>query len=137
MEKKKNFSRKREAILEVLRSTKSHPTADWIYQQLKPSVPDLSLGTVYRNLNRFKEDGTIISVGVVDGQERYDADVTPHSHFICDTCGAVLDVNDEFVDPESDKEVSRILGVCVVSHQVVFHGLCGACLEKLKAEKGK
>ncbi|WOC33422.1 MULTISPECIES: Fur family transcriptional regulator [Caproicibacterium] len=137
MEKKQNFSRKREAILEALRETKSHPTAEWIYQQLKPSFPDLSLGTVYRNLSRFKEDGTVVSVGVVDGQERYDADVTPHSHFVCESCGAVLDVDDEFVDPESDREVSRILGVQVLSHQVIFRGYCGACMEKLQAEKGQ
>ena len=137
MEKKQNFSRKREAILEVLRGTKSHPTADWVYQQLKPSFPDLSLGTVYRNLSRFKEDGTVVSVGVVEGQERYDADVTPHSHFVCTVCGTVLDVEDEFVDPESDSEVSRLLGVRVLSHQVVFRGFCGDCLAKLKAEKGK
>ena len=135
MEKKQNFSRKRAAILEVLRSTKSHPTAEWIYQQLKPDYPDLSLGTVYRNLSRFKEDGTVVSVGVVEGQERYDADVTMHSHFVCTQCGAVLDVEDEFVDPESDGEVSRILDVCVLSHQVLFHGICGDCLKKLQSKK--
>ncbi len=135
MEKKKNYSRKREAILQILRGTKSHPTAEWIYQQLKPSFPDLSLGTVYRNLSRFKEEGTIISVGNVNGQERYDADVTPHSHFVCTCCGSVQDVEDEFVDPESDREVSQILNAMVLSHQVIFYGVCGKCLAKCKTEK--
>lgn len=136
MEKKQNYSRKREAILETLRSTKTHPTADWVYQQLKPAFPDLSLGTVYRNLSRFKEDGTIVSVGVVDGQERFDADVTPHSHFICTACGSVLDVEDEFVDPEADREVSRLHDVRVLSHQVLFRGYCETCMDRMKQEKG-
>lgn len=136
MEKKQNYSRKREAILETLRSTKTHPTADWVYQQLKPAFPDLSLGTVYRNLSRFKEDGTIVSVGVVDGQERFDADVTPHSHFICTACGSVLDVEDEFVDPEADREVSRLHDVRVLSHQVLFRGYCSTCMDRMKQEKG-
>lgn len=70
MEKRQNYSRKREAILSAICSTDIHPTADWIYQKLKPIYPDLSLGTVYRNIARFKEDGLIISVGVVEGQER-------------------------------------------------------------------
>jgi Fur family peroxide stress response transcriptional regulator len=134
MERKQNYSRKREAILQTLRSTKSHPTADWVYQQLKPTFPDLSLGTVYRNLSRFKEDGTIVSVGVVDGQERFDADTSPHSHFICLGCGAVLDVGEGFVDPQADKAVSSLNHVQVLSHQVLFHGYCTACLEKMQTE---
>ena len=66
-------SKKRGAILECIRSTKTHPSAEWIYTQLKPRIPDLSLGTVYRNLNLFKQEGQLISVGVVNGLERFDA----------------------------------------------------------------
>ncbi len=83
MEKRQNYSRKREAIYQAICSTDTHPTADWIYQNLKPVYSDLSLGTVYRNINRFKEEGRIISVGVVNGQERLDGNTVPHSHFIC------------------------------------------------------
>ena len=89
MEKRQNYSRKREAILSAICSTDIHPTADWIYQKLKPIYPDLSLGTVYRNIARFKEDGLIISVGVVEGQERLDGTTAPHAHFICSKCGCV------------------------------------------------
>ena len=87
MNKRQNYSRKREAILDTLRSTKTHPTAEWVYLQLKSQYPDLSLGTVYRNLSQFKEDGTIVSLGVVNGQEHFDGDISPHSHFICSHCG--------------------------------------------------
>ncbi len=60
----RKHSRKRDAILECLRCTTSHPTAEWVYNQLKPTIPDLSLATVYRNLAIFKAEGTIDSVGV-------------------------------------------------------------------------
>ena len=65
MEGKRKHSRKRDAILDCMRNTTCHPTAEWVYQQLKPIYPDLSLGTVYRNLAMFKESGTIQSIGVV------------------------------------------------------------------------
>lgn len=89
----KRHSKKRDAILTCLRQTKSHPTAEWIYQKLKPEYPNLSLGTVYRNLSEFKREGVIATVGVVDGLERFDGDTSAHSHLICRECGAVVDVN--------------------------------------------
>ena len=65
-------SPKREAILECLRSTTCHPSAEWVYAQLKPRIPDLSLATVYRNLARFRAEGTVQVIGCVDGEDRYD-----------------------------------------------------------------
>ena len=93
MERTIRHSKKREAILDAIRSTTCHPSAEWVYQTLKPTHPDLSLGTVYRNLMFFRERGEIQSVGVVKGQERFDALVKPHSHFVCDCCGAVSDLH--------------------------------------------
>ena len=89
----RKHSRKRDAILECLRCTTSHPTAEWVYNQLKPTIPDLSLATVYRNLAMFKAEGTIDSVGVYNGLERFDFRTDPHAHFICRVCGAVSDIN--------------------------------------------
>ena len=68
----KRFSRKRQSIIECLRSTKEHPSAEWIYNKLKPVYPDLSLATVYRNLKELKEDGAIRSVGVDADNERFE-----------------------------------------------------------------
>ena len=73
MERAIRHSKKREAILAALRGTTRHPSAEWLYRQLKPQHPDLSLGTVYRNLAFFQERGLVQSVGVVQGQERFDA----------------------------------------------------------------
>ena len=102
----KKFSRKREAILTCLRGTTCHPTAEWVYQQLKPEYPDLSLGTVYRNLAAFKAEGVIDSVGVVNGLERYDGNTIPHAHIVCESCGAVLDAERIELPEELLPEVS-------------------------------
>lgn len=130
MAKRENFSKKRQAILEVIQGTTIHPTAEWVYQQLKPKYPDLSLGTVYRNITRFKTEGTIISVGVVDGQERFDGNVNPHSHFICSECGAVLDFTESYVLTSAYEELSRKYKIQVSSHELIFRGICSKCLGK-------
>lgn len=135
MQKRENFSRKRTAILNTLCGTRSHPTADWIYGQLKPEHPNLSLGTVYRNLKMFCETGKAVSVGVINGQEHFDGDVRPHAHFVCDHCGAVLDVERDFFGPEELKRLSGSTGCEMKSASVVFHGTCGGC--KSAAEDGK
>lgn len=89
------------AILSALQETTVHPTADWVYAKLKPRYPNLSLGTVYRNLKKFCETGKAVSVGVINGQEHFDGRVEPHAHFVCKRCGAVLDVPRSFSSPRS------------------------------------
>jgi Fur family peroxide stress response transcriptional regulator len=130
MEKKQNFSRKREAILTALRATTVHPTAEWVYQTLKPDYPDLSLGTVYRNLSHFKSEGTINSVGIVNGQERFDGNITPHSHLVCSCCGNVVDIAGEFISTDVSREISEKYLVQVNSSQVLFHGICACCMQR-------
>ena len=74
------YSPKRDAILQCLRSTTCPPSAEWVYSQLKPTIPDLSLATVYRNLARFRAAGAVQVIGCVDGEDRYDGDTAPHGH---------------------------------------------------------
>ncbi len=117
------YSKKRMAVYEALCSTKSHPTAEWIYGQVKREYPDISLGTVYRNLAMFKADGRAVCVGVVNGQERYDATTAPHTHFVCRCCGAVLDVEEEAAPaPEHAPGCGRI-----ESREIVYRGVCDEC----------
>lgn len=116
-------SRKRDAILEALRATKAHPSAEWIYASVKKEVPDLSLGTVYRNLSRFVQEGSAIRVATVEGQERFDADTSPHAHFICRVCGDVADIGGI---PRVD--TPDVDGV-VEGYQLNYHGLCRICHE--------
>lgn len=127
MERIVRYSKKRGAILSVIQGTSCHPSAEWVYQQLKPRHPDLSLGTVYRNLAFFREHGQIQSVGVVQGQERFDGIVTPHSHFICNCCGSVLDLPDIHPDGTLNGAVSRQYGLAVERHELTFYGLCPNC----------
>ena len=127
MEAVNKHSRKRDAILACLRGTTSHPTAEWIYQQLKPMIPDLSLGTVYRNLTLFKKTGEIQSVGTVDGLERFDANTSPHAHFICTYCHAVLDAHGIELPEQVTAEAERITGGRVDSCQLLFYGRCQKC----------
>ena len=122
-----NYSRKRQAIYELLLSTKEHPSAEWIYNSLKSEYPDLSLGTVYRNLKLLEENGTVKSVAVVDGRERYDALMSPHSHFICSKCGRVIDV---FFQNEISNIADnlRIDGVKEInSFSLIYYGICDKC----------
>ena len=85
--------RKRNAILSYLRASTQHPSAETIYKDLKHEIPDLSMGTVYRNLTLFKQQGLAASVATVNGVERFDGNTDPHVHFICNNCDAVIDLH--------------------------------------------
>ena len=123
----RNRSKKREAILEKLQSTKAHPTAEWIYQELKSEYPEISLATVYRNLRMFQESGEIASVGTVKGQERFDATTDCHGHFICESCDAVIDIDIDFGAGATYQAVADNIGAEIASHNVMFFGKCGKC----------
>ena len=127
MEQARKHSRKRDAILDCIRRTKCHPSAEWVYQQLKPEIPDLSLGTVYRNIAMFKEEGTIQSIGVVNGLERYDFNTAPHTHFICTTCGQVLDLEGVDLPPATVTEAEAMVGGSITTYHLQFSGECADC----------
>lgn len=127
MERTAKHFRKRDAILTCVRHTTVHPSADWVYARLKPDYPDLSLGTVYRNLSLFKEQGLIASLGTVQGVERFDGNTDPHVHFICARCGAVLDLEGMAVPRELQIRAARIAGGRVNSCHLSFSGTCGQC----------
>ena len=133
MECKKHF-RKRDAILTCLRQTTVHPSAEWIYTQLKPEIPDLSMGTVYRNLTLFKEKGMIVSVGTVKGVERFDGNTDPHVHFFCNECGAVLDLTGLCVPEELNVAAAAETGGQVGTCQLTFTGVCRECRELLNSK---
>lgn len=88
----KNYSRQREAVLNVLCSTTSHPTAAWIYEKVREEIPNISLGTVYRNLSGLAEDGTIKKLSFGDSSVHFDGDISVHSHFYCEHCGEITDI---------------------------------------------
>ena len=127
MERTAKQFRKRDAILSCLRQTSEHPSAEWIYMRLKPEYPDISLGTIYRNLSLFKEQGLITSLGTVKGVERFDGNTAPHVHYICTGCGRVLDLPGMSVPEELNQAAARDSGGRVDTWQLTFTGLCGEC----------
>lgn len=128
MEATRKHSKKRDAILGCLSGTTSHPSAEWVYAQLKPQIPDLSLATVYRNIKLFCEEGALQSVGVINGLERYDANTAPHVHFVCTACGAVLDVPQLEIPDTLAAQAAAQLGGEVHSSQLSFRGVCKNCV---------
>lgn len=130
MEPVRRNSKKRQAVYDAIKGTEKHPSAEQIYELLKPKIPDLSLGTVYRNIGVLLDEGLIISVGEVDGEERFDARTQSHAHFICSKCGAVIDLfSDEIEVPDYDI-VEKSLGGKVDYHSLSFTGVCKNCIDK-------
>ncbi len=85
-------SPQRRAIMENLSQRYDHPTAASIYSDMRKKLPSLSLGTVYRNLEILEQQGRIRSLRVDPKESRYDAQLTPHAHFICGHCGKIEDI---------------------------------------------
>ncbi|NLM69292.1 MAG: transcriptional repressor [Firmicutes bacterium] len=128
---KKGFIRKtkqREVILSVLRSTKCHPTADWIYQEVRKELPNVSLGTIYRNLKALTEMGEILELSYGSTYSRFDGNPDNHYHFVCEECGKVYDV-DIPVNNEIDTQLEDKYGVKVNLHRLEFYGTCRECLD--------
>ena len=126
METGKNF-RKRNAILEAVRGTTAHPSADMVYADLQQTHPDISLATVYRNLALFKSQGLIASLGTVAGVERFDGNTDPHVHFICNRCSAILDLPQMQVPRELCNQAASETHGQVDLCQLTFTGVCSTC----------
>jgi Fur family transcriptional regulator, peroxide stress response regulator len=122
------MTRQRQIILEVLRSTKTHPTADWIYEQVRQTVPRISLGTVYRNLRVLKEMGDIQELNYGSTYSRFDGVADPHYHFVCKDCGSVLDVELPLIT-DYEAKVADYIGGQVDFHRMEFYGTCAGCMQ--------
>jgi len=119
-------SRQRDAILRVLMSTTSHPTAEWLYEEVKKEIPNISLGTIYRNLRAMKRQGEILELEQTGTYSRFDGNSANHYHFRCDGCGKVFDIDEPLV-PGIDERVEKKTGFRVSHHRLEFRGLCRDC----------
>ncbi len=128
MENRK-YSRQREVMLKVLRNTKSHPNADWIYTEVRKEIPNISLGTVYRNLSKLSNDGTIRKFSAREGGDCFDGDISEHSHLLCDGCGKIVDVFTDYFEFLSN-DVEQKTGACVSSYSLILSGTCADCIKK-------
>ncbi|WP_457625983.1 Fur family transcriptional regulator [Persephonella sp.] len=122
---KRRNTQQRKVILEILRSTDIHPTADWIYERARQVIPNISLGTVYRNLKILKDEGLILELN--DGkQSRFDGRIDEHFHFKCTSCNSIYDI-DRHEIVQIDKEKLGREGYTVQGCEVVFTGICPKC----------
>lgn len=120
----KNFSRQREEIIRVIRSTDTHPTAAWVYSKVKEAIPNISLGTVYRNLAALSVSGEILSLSVGDGFEHFDGNAAPHAHLHCRSCGKIFDAP-VHGDPLADIAIAN--GFEPETSIYIEYGVCEKC----------
>jgi Fe2+ or Zn2+ uptake regulation protein len=125
--KNRRMTKQRKKILEVIKSTTCHPTADWIYDQVKEEIPDISLGTVYRNLNVLQEMGKIMELNYGSDYSRYDGTPENHYHFTCLQCGKVMDVEGMEVNQLLDEQAAKSIDGQVDYHRMEFFGHCEEC----------
>ena len=125
------YSRQRESIKHYLMTTKEHPTADTVYMHVKKDFPNISLGTVYRNLNLLTDIGEAIKISTPDGADMVDGRIEPHNHFLCTKCGRLLDLD---LDMHSIEEVNRLAAEkfdgIITSSSTLFYGECSDCIKK-------
>lgn len=121
-------SKQRDLICSIVQSSCDHPSAETVYERARAVMPDISLGTVYRNLNQLADGGEILRIGVASGHDRFDKTVCTHVHFHCRECNSVFDV-----DCGAAGELAasaELLGNRVEKTDVLFTGVCKECLDR-------
>lgn len=124
-----NYSKQRNLILSALQEHKHHPTADQIYNIVKEKDPNISLATVYRNLNQLAENGIIQKVEHIDAQAHFDHTLEDHYHFICSECSCIIDIDCNIVS-NLNKHLLDEENLLIESTDISFHGLCPKCRNK-------
>ena len=125
--KKMRATKQKEVILEYLKSVKNHPTAEDVYIGVRKKLPNISLGTIYRNLDKFSKDGEVLALqGEV---KRFDGDISFHNHFTCENCGRVFDIFEKN-DTKSFKDITKKAKKIgrIKNCQINFSGICNKCV---------
>lgn len=122
------FSSRRQAVLDVIRNMRCHPSADMVYEQCRKSIPNISLATVYRNLAFLEQQGIVGRVIGAGEKERYDIQMDSHAHVICKNCGKIVDIP----YPENLKDtLDKYVGELNFSSAVLsFYNVCEDCKEQ-------
>lgn len=118
-------SKQRELVLNVVNSSFSHPTAEQVYIECRKYIPNISLGTVYRNLNALTESGDITKITGKGNTYRYDNSFKKHAHFLCRNCGIITDVSRNILE-----EIKELDGNKVIDYEITFEGICKECIKK-------
>ena len=121
------YSRQRESIKNYLLSTNEHPSADIVYQHVREDFPNISLGTVYRNLKLLTEIGEAVKISSPDGIDRFDGFIQPHNHFFC---RRILDLDLDMAEiTRLNQSAAENFDGLIESSNTIFYGTCGDCSE--------
>lgn len=122
-------SKQRDMIKAFLMERKDHPTADVVYMNVRQQNPNISLGTVYRNLTLLADIGEIQRLHLGDGVDHFDADISPHYHFVCNKCRSVIDLEMKSIESIMDIANETFDGL-ITGHVTYFYGTCGNCTKE-------
>ncbi len=128
------YSKQRELIMDAVIENGSHPTADQVYKSVRQDHPNISLGTVYRNLNQLAEAGELLRIPIYGSKDRFDHNTHEHFHLQCTSCGAFMDMPEE-VSGDILRLLNRIrrrTGMMVPPESMQFQGVCHACAAEQK-----
>lgn len=126
---KLKYSKQRESIKDFLACRTDHPTADTVYMNIRETFPNISLGTVYRNLSLLSDIGEIMKITTGDGADRFDGNTTPHNHFVCTECHSVIDLEMDSIDNIVEIAGKNFDGQ-ITGYVTNFYGTCGNCIKK-------
>lgn len=130
------MTRQRLLILEELMQMRTHPTAYEVHGVVKKAMPQISLGTVYRNLEQLSASGRIQRLAFGSGKRRYDGNADTHQHLCCLDCGRVDDLPEEIeIEHTLDAMLDEVCGYRVTNISIEIYGLCPAC--RMKTQKSK
>lgn len=131
----KRMTRQRRLVLDELKRLKNHPSADYLFGVVRQKMPNISLGTVYRNLDVLVNTGLALRLDLAGGQCRYDGDISPHYHIRCVLCG---DLDDLPVSAVAGIDNPRVLesNYAVMGWRMEFDGVCPACRNKTDEDSG-
>ncbi|MBO4235551.1 MAG: transcriptional repressor [Firmicutes bacterium] len=133
-----NYSRQRNIISEIVKSSYEHPTAEEIYALAVKELPTIGIATVYRNLNQLEEMGELRRIPITEGSDRFDGHMEEHYHMVCKTCGRLTDLRTDDASISAIKEsvcnAFKIKASDVELAPILIEGICGQCI---KAKKRK
>ncbi|MDD5435384.1 MAG: transcriptional repressor [Nitrospira sp.] len=119
-------SKQREVILKILMSPTSHPSAEWVYKEVKKEIPNISLGTVYRNLKLLQSIEKVSEIACSGNEGRFDGNPNLHYHVTCQECGKIADVHD-LACKGIEETVAEATGFKIITHCIGFTGICPEC----------
>lgn len=119
-------TKQKEVVLNIINNSSNHLNANGVYLEAKKVIPNISLGTVYRNLNNLVDENKIIRLKMSDAVDRFDKNII-HAHVVCSICGKIDDVMYDYI-----KKLPNIKDYEVMNYDLRFIGKCKECLEKEK-----